>query len=468
MKLKIYQFVLISIFAGFLFTSCNKSIDPAPPSGNGFESLQVPDGFTWSTLNKSHFTVQIVDAGLNPSAGLNGYPLDATDLNGNLLQRVTVKEGKASYYLELNKSINDVRFYAPTHEIEHVIGLDIQTKQFPLPVNLKSVKSYTDTDGDGVFDDFDDFPSNPGLAYKVYYPSPYNKSNLKSGDDSYEVWYYQMFEDLWPSKGDYDLNDLIIKLRMVTNFDANNTWVSGTFDYYIWTNGAAINLGCGMEFFNWVGNAPDGKMNFQYLNAGQIQLVDGTYNPALTMPDPAVNNGFIIFNNADLAKGIDYWNTGAGQSADPMASHLSFDYEVTPPTEEGHMAAFMYLFYTDDRGHEVRPIGLPPTTAVTWSLLGTGSDASPTEPWVYTPHDATFSYPYDPPFYATINQHPWGIELEFDGNLKVAFEKVSIIDAFPQFKDWAESGGEQNETWYENPVNDPTKVFDVGALINTK
>jgi LruC domain-containing protein len=467
MKMKIYQFVLISIFAGFLFTSCKKNVDPTPPSGNGFASLQVPEGFTWSTLNKSHFKVQIVNASGNPSSELNGYPLDATDLNGNLLQRVTVKEGKASYYLELNKSINDVRFYAPTHEIAHVIGLDIQTKQFQLPANLKSVKSYTDSDGDGVFDDFDDFPTNPALAYKVYYPSPYNKSNLKSGDDSYEVWYYQMFEDLWPSKGDYDLNDLIIKLRMVTNFSGDNTWISGTFDYYVWTNGAAINLGCGMEFFNWVGNTGD-KLNLQYLNAEQITLVDGSYNSDLTMPDPQVNNAFIIFNSADLAKGTDYWNTGTGQSADPMASHLSFDYNVAPPTQNGHMAAFMYLFYTDDRGHEVRPIGMPPTTAATWSLLGSYSDASPTAPWDYTPHVAEFLYPYDPPFYATANKHPWGIEIAFEGNLKVAFEKVSIIDAFPQFTDWAESGGTENTTWYEYPVADPTKVFDVGALINTK
>lgn len=468
MKFKIYQIILISIFAGLLITSCKKTVDPAPPAGNGFESLQVPEGFTWSTLNKSHFTVQIVDASGNSSSELNGYPLDATDLTGNLLQRVTVKDGKASYYLELNKSINEFRLYAPTHEIEQIIDLNIQTKIFQLPANQKSVKSYSDTDGDGVFDDFDDFPTNPALAYQVFYPSPYSNTSLKSGDDTQQiVWYYQMFEDLWPSKGDYDLNDLIIKLRMVVNFDASNTWISGTFDYYIWTNGASINLGCGMEFFNWTGYQGD-KLVLEYLNADQITLVPGTYNPTFTMPDPLVDNGFIIFNNADLVKGTDYWNTGAGPSANPMASHLSFDYVVTPPTANGYMAAFMYLFYTDDRGHEVRPIGLPPTTGGNWALLGTGNDNSPTAPWDYTPHSASFLYPYDPPFYANSYGHPWGIELSFDGNLSVPFERVSIIDAFPQFQSWAESGGTVNTTWYNFPVADPTKVFNVSSLIPPK
>jgi LruC domain-containing protein len=468
MKLKIYQIFLISIFAGLLFTSCKKTVDPAPPAGNGFESLQVPDGFTWSTLDRSHFTVEIVDVSGNSSDGLNGYPLDVTDMAGNLLQRVTVTDGKANYYLELNKAINEVRLFAPTHEIEQIIDLNNQAKKFQLPANLKSVKAFIDTDGDGVFDDFDDFPTNPDLAYQVFYPSPYSNTSLKSGDDSqYIVWYYQMFEDLWPSKGDYDLNDLIIKLRMVVNFDGNNTWVSGSFDYYIWTNGAALNLGCGMEFFNWVGDDGD-KLILEYLYANQITLVPDTYNPAFTMPDPAVDNGIIIFNNADLAKGSDYWNTGTGPSADPMTSHLSFDYVVTPPTQTAHMCAFMYLFYTDDRGHEVRPIGLPPTTGVNWSLLGTVNDASPTTPWDYTPHSASFLYPYDPPFYANSYGHPWGIELDYAGNLSVPFEKVSILDAFPQFQAWAESGGTVNEDWYQFPVADPTKVFDVSSLIPPK
>lgn len=460
MKAKYYGLVLI-ILTGMFFSSCNKNVDPPKPSGDGFESLQVPKGFTWSTLNKTHFKVQIVDASGNPSNELNNFPLDATDLFGNLLQRVTIKEGIASYYLELNKSITDVRFYSPTHEISHLISLNDDTKEFELPATLKMIKEYTDSDGDGVFNDFDDFPNDPSMAYRVYYPSPYENSALKSTDYTAVKWYYQMFEDLWPSKGDYDLNDLIIKLRMVVNFNSQNQWTSGSFSFYVWTNGAALNLGCGMEFFDYLSN--DGnKLRLRYLYDDQIALVPG-HN--IIGSDPDVENSFIIFQNADDFKSIDYSNTGIGLSANPMVDSLKFDYTVSPPTT--WMAAFMYLFYTDDRTHEVRPIGMPPTIASNWSLLGTGSDDSPTIPWNYTP-GTEFLYPTDPPFFATSLGHPWGIELEYAGDLKVAFEKVSIIDAFPEFKDWAESGGTLNTYWYENPVNDPTKVFDVSALITQK
>ncbi len=461
MKINFYKTLLLIVVAAIAFTSCKKTIEPPTPTGEGFESLQVPDGFTWSTLNKTHFSVQIVDASGNQTDQINGFPLDATDPQGNVLQRVTILNGVAAYYLELNRSIEEIRFHSPAHNIAQVINLKSDVKKFQLPPTLKAIKEYTDSDGDGVFNDFDDFPENPDLAYRVFYPSPYRNSTLKSTDDTFQVWYYQMFEDLWPAKGDYDLNDLILKLRMVVNFNAQNEWTSGSFSFYVWTNGAALNLGCGIEFFDYLENVGD-KLRLRYLYADQIELVPGY---TIQGEDPDVDNSFIIFNNADAFKGIDYTNTGIGLSANPMGDSLTFNYTVNPPTT--WMAAFVYLYYTSDRGHEVRPIGLPPTIAGNWSLLGTGLDASPTAAWNYTP-GTDFLYPYDPPFFATEFGHPWGIELEFGGDLMVAFEQVSILEAFPQFEDWAESGGTVNTNWYEFPVADPTKVFDVSALVPSK
>jgi len=452
-------------FIGILFvTSCKKEINnnPTPePEKEGFEAIIVPDGFNWSTIKKSGFDVQIVDASGNPSAALNGYPLDATDLTGNLLQRSSIIDGKAKFYLELNNAITQVRLYSPSHLIEYVLDLTGSDFSFPIPETLKSVKQYADSDGDGVFDDFDQFPDDAGKAYMAYYPSPYNRgTGFKSGDDEVEVWYYQMFEDLWPAKGDYDLNDLILKLRMITYFDAQSKWVGGTFDFYIWTNGANMHLGCGMEFVNYLSNVEE-KLELEYLSPGQLTLDPGTYNPAYTMLDPDVANAVIIFNDVDDVKSSDYWNTGVAGSADPMLNHIEFGYSVAPPTF--WMAGYLYLFRTDDRSHEVRPIGFPPTTAANMALLGTNKDNSPTT-WDWTP-GTTFLYPLDPPFYATESLHPWGIELEFAGDLAVPFENVSIIDAFPQFVSWAESGGTTNTTWYEFPSADPTKVFNVANLI---
>jgi len=463
MKLKIYQIILISIFSGLLFSSCKKTVDPSPPAGNGFASLKVPEGFAWSTLNKSDFSIQIVDYKGNESLEMDGFPLDATDFNGNLLQRSSIIDGKASFYLELNKSIDNVNFVLPSNGISHTISLSNPNKNFELPQNFKETKVFTDSDHDGVFDDFDKFPDDPNRAYQIFYPSPYNESTLKSTTGQFTIWYYQVFEDLWPYKGDYDFNDLTLKVRMVVNTNSSNKWTDGTFDFYVWTNGASIDLGCGLEFFQYNGTQGS-QIKLKYLSNDAISLVNGTYDPTLTMMDPSMENGIIIFNKVDDVKNIDYWNTGVGNNYNPETSFLSFGWTTTTPTL---MRMYMYLFYTSDRGHEIRFIGLPPTLGMNTSLLRTGEDNSPIIPWNYTA-GTQFLFPNNPPFFANYYKHPWSIEIEYSGNLKVAFEKVSIIDAFPQFQAWAESGGTVNTNWYQFPVADPTKVFDVSSLIPPK
>jgi hypothetical protein len=54
-----------------------------------------------------------------------------------------------------------------------------------------------DSDGDGVSDQFDDYPDDPLRAFNNFYPSEDGFGTLA-------------FEDLWPGKGDFDFNDMVI------------------------------------------------------------------------------------------------------------------------------------------------------------------------------------------------------------------------------------------------------------------
>jgi len=49
-----------------------------------------------------------------------------------------------------------------------------------------------------------------------------------------------------------------------------------------------------------------------------------------------------------------------------------------------------------------------------------------------------------------------GLEI-VTSEFKVSLEKIEIINAYPQFQAWAESGGTENQDWYNNP--DDSKVF---------
>ncbi len=452
--------VILTIFSLLISVSCNNKNDD-PVKENEFEKLVVPDNFTWSTLNKSEINVTITDPDGEISHNLDGFPLDATDLQGNRLVRSSVIDGEVSFYLELNHSIESIALYSPSLDLNSVINLTDDNITFSVPD--KSPKAgYIDSDGDGVYDDFDDFPYDAEIAYELQYPSPY-ESSTTTKNRRFSFWYYQIFEDLWPYTGDYDFNDLTLKIKMTVKTNGSNRWKRGTFDVYIWTNGASIDLGCGIDFFRYNGSR-SGKSRLEYMQDNNISLVSGNYNPAYTSTDPDAQNAIIVFNNADDVKPVDYYNTGEGISFDPMINYVSFEWDAHVPQ---NMRAYMYLFYSDDRSHEVRTVGLPPTAGMDMNLLHTGDDDSPTTGWNWDPGNE-FLYPLEESFFVTDNHHPWGIEIEYSGDLSVAFEKVDIMDAFPRFKSWAESGGTVNNNWYRYPENDPTLVFDVGNLVGTK
>ena len=465
--MKTSLFLLISVFliAELTLSSCKKVVNPLPDEiTNNFDDLEIPDGFTWSTLNKSAIKVMITDMEGNPSTTLNGFPLDVTDFQGNRLVRSSVINGETEFYLELNNSIKEVKLVAPSIEINQTITLGEEIYHFQV-ADVSFKNDYIDSDQDGVYDIFDDFPNDGNLAYTMTYPSPYQEvglksgSNLKSTNSSFSLWYYQVYEDLWPSKGDYDFNDLTLKIRMVVNTTGSNKWKSGRFDVYVWTNGAAIDLGCGIDFYKYNGTS-SGRQIHEYMEDGIISLVEGTYNPEFTKIDPVAENAIVVFDKVDNVKPIDYWNTGVGLSYNPMESFVSFEWSSSNPK---NMRAYTYLFYTDDRGHEIRTVNIPPTQGINMNLLGTSADNSPST-WNWDP-GTTFRVPADNPFFVTSDLHPWGIEIEWSGNLSVPAEYVSILDAFPQFKTWAESGGANNSNWYKYPSSNPELVFNVGELV---
>lgn len=69
-----------------------------------------------------------------------------------------------------------------------------------------------DSDGDGVADGEDAYPSDSNRAYNSVYPSANGFGTLA-------------FEDLWPNKGDYDFNDVVVDYRIITVTNASNNVV---------------------------------------------------------------------------------------------------------------------------------------------------------------------------------------------------------------------------------------------------
>jgi len=91
-----------------------------------------------------------------------------------------------------------------------------------------------DSDNDGVSDAFDEFDDDDQRAYVTHYPSINDTVTL-------------LFEDMWPKEGDYDMNDLSVKLHIKEIKDSQNLVKEIQFSTNLVANGAAYKNGFAIQ-----------------------------------------------------------------------------------------------------------------------------------------------------------------------------------------------------------------------------
>lgn len=260
-----------------------------------------------------------------------------------------------------------------------------------------------DSDGDGVVDNQDEFPNDPTKAYTSKFPT--------SG--------YQTlaFEDLWPAKGDFDFNDMVISNQVVYGLDANGDKVDATFTISLDAAGSGFSNGLAMVF-------TDG--NKQALNQNIVTSVSGDASL-----DPNVPNGVIIFNDVFLAQTTFYQNNGVGISATPDV--FTFTVVFNSAANNQVIIPDTYIFRTSNRGQEVHLDGFLGSAAADANFNNTVDDVNGT--------------------YNTDTGLPWAIEIvTANKTFKHPTEKNDILLAYPGFQLWAENGGTVNTGWLTTPI----------------
>ena len=256
-----------------------------------------------------------------------------------------------------------------------------------------------DTDGDGILDRDDSYPDDADKAFEMFTPSKYG-------------WGTVAFEDLWPSNGDYDLNDLAVNYRVVAVLNSQNLAVQLDFLINVTSIRAAFTNGFGIEI--------------ETLVPSQIQSVTGNI----------LKHNYISQN----ANG-----TEAGQQNaviiifdDPYEmrnNETRISVKLTTPltTSELGSAPFNpFLIIDKTRQREVHLANGHTTALGTKNFQINGVN-----------RDEDGNYLND-------NGLPWAINIVHD--FKVPKEKVSVIDAYNHFDKWAISGGSQYKDWYkDNP-----------------
>lgn len=284
-----------------------------------------------------------------------------------------------------------------------------------------------------------------------------------------------IFEDNWPSMGDYDLNDLVVTYNLkktydrVTTIDNNNpseTKVTVTYsnpkitDTFVLKHyGANYDNSFAYEI-NLGDNRVDGsitvtrsdKADFDY---EVYKKSDSNY--IIYVQHYAKTNGFGL---AHTAQALDFWNTPqANQEITytvtiPLKT-ISEDTAPTFPDMDTYFNPFLLKYSKDntfgnDYSMEIHCIGKTPSHPNAMNAYDTfatkgENNGGKSDLW---PHNSEHTW------YAAKDNFPFAISFNADAdesilNFSYPDEQVKIGDKYTYFKDWANSGGTSYTDWWK-------------------
>lgn len=377
----------------------------------------LSNGFTGSTTSVSDGVARLFsDPQLNPESDSllrrhNILMVDPTTKNTILGFEDMRRDNGA------DNDFNDILFQVTSNPVKAIYQ-----------GNMAELKEAKDSDGDGVIDANDAYPNDATKAYVTYAPSKGVKGSV-------------VFEDLWPGKGDYDFNDMVVDYNYAIITNASNKVVEIDAAYQIRAIGASYNNGFGIQ------------MN---VAPGVIASVSGTKTTSIALNANGTESGQskAVIVAFDAAKNLMGSGGGAYVNTE-MAYGYVTPYQIpvvikfaTPQSlsDLGSSPFNPFLIVDGVRGKEIHLPNNAPTSKADLSLLGTADDNSIVSSGRY---------------YKTKRNLPWAL------NIPVQFaypiEKAAITSAYPNFSVWAESNGASATDWYTN-----TAVNRVSSKIYSK
>ncbi len=247
------------------------------------------------------------------------------------------------------------------------------------------------------------------------------------------------YEDLWPGKGDYDFNDLIIDYDFVINKNAQEIVQSINATFVIKAYGASYHNGFGFSF-------PD-------VSPEDIISVTGANVANTTVFDIAANgteNGqtaatIILYD--DSRRIMPQTNSGIGVNTqleydfvEPVTMTMTINFANNAVTYSqlniGEFNPFIIVNTTINdapgaRGLEVHLPNYAPTDLFDESYIGQLDDDSSIAEGRY---------------FVTALNHPWAINIADGFDWVIEFQ--DITGAYLMFAEWAQSGGTNYPDWY--------------------
>ena len=272
---------------------------------------------------------------------------------------------------------------------------------------IKPIDTIKDADGDGVSDTFDEYPTDPTRAFNNYYPSKNSVGTVA-------------YEDLWPNKGDYDFNDLVVDYNFNQVTNAANKVVEVEAALTLRANSATLKNAFSLQFNTTSSNVK--SVTGQNLSKGVFAL--NSNGTELNQSKAVVP----IFDDPSKVLTV--------ISSNIAAKTLKVKIEFITPVSVSNLGTAPYnpfVVIGGVRGKEIHLAGSAPTDLADKSKFGTLDDDS---------NLAIQKY------YMSDKNLPWAINIPLQ--FAYPLERQDITKAYLKFNQWAESKGSVYKDWYTN------------------
>ena len=224
------------------------------------------------------------------------------------------------------------------------------------------------------------------------------------------------FEDNWPNKGDYDLNDVIVKYNSVLSFNTKNEVLSTEDTFTALWSGASFHNGFGYEM-----NTDRSNVTTTFVENPVADINQGI--------DKALSKATInVFFNALSVTG-DNTKTETYKIKNKLSTPVDHEtFGISP-----YNSFIMVHDNAGDNRCEVHLINNKPTEKADMALFHTGKDLSSPNAGIY---------------YVAAENYPFAINL-VDAEEFSTTETQSVDKSYPNFVRWVETNGSECKDWYK-------------------
>ncbi len=420
----LFTFLVISFT-----TSACVNLNPPPQNIENPTPISnaIPKDFDWKTVKELSCTIKV-----SALSGIADNMIRVIKIfnNSQLNDGALIANGAATpvspFVVKISLATSVPTFYVQeilpngTTNLQtiNILGTSLQVNFAPISagVQMTSNSSYIaanvpilDNDGDGVGSTLDIDDNDASVAFASYFPSA-------------GTWGTYVFEDMWPVKGDYDLNDLVLGFKVSYYTNSTNQVTKFRLDYNMRAAGSRYSLGAAFQLDNVEAS------NIQSVTG---QAINGT-TPFTVSPngtESGVTQAVIpLFNNQqDVVTYSNFLNTVSGSYIVTPDEYVSLRFNTPLQQADVAMSAFNMFIVANKRGCEVH--------------LPTYAGTTKFDPSIANGYNL---YPGDK--FKNSDGMMWGIMIPEP--FEYPSERNSIVSAYTYFSDWATSGGTTHTDWY--------------------